>query len=198
MSERPAHSLPPDYFARKYAADPDPWDFATSAYEADKYAATLNALPAPRYRQVLELGCSIGVLTERLADRADALLALDVVEEALAQARRRCAHLPHVVFARRAVPAAFPGGRFDLVLMSEVGYYLNRDDLCRTVELVTDALLPGGHFLLVHWTPGATDYPLTGDQVHDLALRHAGPRLRHCSAARAATYRLDLLERTPE
>ena len=68
MTRRPARSLPTAYFDRKYAFDPDPWGFATSAYEADKYRATLAALPRARYRRALEVGCSIGVLTERLAE----------------------------------------------------------------------------------------------------------------------------------
>ena len=42
---RPDHSLPPDYCEHVYAANADPWQFATSPYERDKYAATLAALP---------------------------------------------------------------------------------------------------------------------------------------------------------
>ena len=38
-------SLEPAYFEALYAADPDPWRFATSAYEREKYTATLAALP---------------------------------------------------------------------------------------------------------------------------------------------------------
>jgi len=64
-------SLPPGYFDALYAASPDPWAFETSAYERAKYAATLDALPARRYRRALEVGCSIGVLTRQLADRCD-------------------------------------------------------------------------------------------------------------------------------
>lgn len=59
---RHATSLPPDYFDVRYAADPDPWNFAGSPYERDKYAATLAALPRERYASALEVGCSIGVL----------------------------------------------------------------------------------------------------------------------------------------
>ena len=39
MSRRTA-SIPADYFNTLYARDPDPWQFATSPYEAEKYAAT--------------------------------------------------------------------------------------------------------------------------------------------------------------
>ena len=69
-------SLPAGYFEALYAAAPDPWDFEGSDYERGKYAATLAALPQPRYARALEVGCSIGVLTALLAPRCDRLLAV--------------------------------------------------------------------------------------------------------------------------
>ncbi|RYI86437.1 MAG: hypothetical protein EON47_22590, partial [Acetobacteraceae bacterium] len=79
-------TLPATYFDALYAATPDPWAFASSDYEREKYAATLAALPRPHYARVLEIGCSIGVLTRMLAGRGDAVVALDVAETALAAA----------------------------------------------------------------------------------------------------------------
>jgi len=191
MSDRP--SLPPAYFEDVYGANADPWCFETSPYEAAKYAATLAALPRSRYSRAFEIGCSIGVLTERLGARCDDLLAVDVVESVLARARDRCAHLPHVRFARLRVPEAFPDGQFDLILVSEVGYYWSRDDLARSRERIMTALAPAGHLLLVHWTPPVHDYPLTGDEVHDTFL--VVPELRHLEGRREERYRLDLFER---
>ena len=192
-------SLPPEYFDRVYGANTDPWNFATSPYEAAKYAATLAALPVPRYERALEIGCSIGVFTAQLAGRCDALLSLDVAEAALAQARARCAHQTHVRFERRAVPAEFPAaaGPWDLVLVSEVGYYLNLDDLRRLRAQVTASLRPGGDLLLVHWTPRVHDYPLTGDQVHETFLERVGEggELLHANGTRAERYRLDRFRR---
>lgn len=77
-------SVPPSYFEELYRADPDPWQFATSSYEAQKYAVTLAALPKQRYRSALEIGGSIGILTEKLAAHCDALLSIDVSETAQA------------------------------------------------------------------------------------------------------------------
>ncbi|WP_336492321.1 class I SAM-dependent methyltransferase [Methylobacterium nigriterrae] len=86
-------SLPPSYFDERYARNPDPWEFATSAYERTKYAVTLNALPQVRYDSALEVGCSIGVLTKALAARCNTVVGLDVAEAALTQARERCRDL---------------------------------------------------------------------------------------------------------
>jgi SAM-dependent methyltransferase len=163
---RPANSLPPGYFEAIYARDPDPWRFADSAYERAKYDATLAALPRPRYARALEVGCSIGVLTQDLAPRCDALLALDAAEAPLEAARTRCAGLPQIAFQTMLVPGDWPvdAAPFDLILLSEVVYYLDPADVVRLAGRVRDTLAPGGEVLLVHWT-GATDYPLSGDEA---------------------------------
>ena len=192
---RPGSSLPPAYFHDVYRANPDPWGFESSPYEAAKYAATLAALPRDRYRRAFEIGCSIGVLTERLAARCDDLLAVDVVEDVLDRARVRTRHLANVQFARMRVPAEFPAGRFDLILVSEVGYYWSGDDLAEARRRIVAALAPAGHLLLVHWTPVVPDYPLTGDEVHEHVLATAGDDLRHRAGRREERYRLDLFER---
>ncbi len=197
-------SLPPSYFDDVYAASADPWGFETSPYEAAKYDATLAALPRARYGSAFEAGGSIGVLTRRLADRCDALLSADVSDVAIAQARARCADVPHVRIERRVLPAEFPeraedGAPFDLVVVSEVGYYFSADDLAAFRAACARALAPphpggaGGTLLLVHWTAPVHDYPLTGDAVHDAFL--ADPAFRHVAGSRAPEYRLDVLER---
>lgn len=191
-----ARSLPPRYFEAMYRRDPDPWDFATSAYEEAKYAATLDALPRQRYERAFEIGCSIGVLTRRLAPRCDALLSVDVSERALAEARTRCQGFDHVRFEQMRVPEAFPDETFDLVLLSEVGYYWSRRDLGRARRRITACLAPQGHLLLVHWTPYVEDYPLTGDAVHEHFLQEGPPALRPLHGFSAERYRLDLFERT--
>ncbi len=190
---RPAHTLPADYFDRLYAEHADPWDYETSPYEAAKYAATLAALPHPRYGSALEIGCSIGVLTERLAARCDRLLALDGAADALARARARCRHLGHVRFERRFVPDDFPTGHFDLVVLSEVGYYLPPDDLALLRDRIADGLRQGGHLALVHWLPAVPGCALTGNDVHAAFLRDH--RFRSIADSREEQYRLDVLKR---
>lgn len=194
---RPGETLPAEYFERIYEEHADPWEFETSPYEAEKYAATLAALPRERYRAAFEIGCSIGVLTARLAPRCDALLAVDLSERALAQARERCRGLPRVTLRRLAVPDEYPAGHFDLTLVSEVGYYWSRADLDLARRRIVAGLAPDGHLLLVHFTPPVHDYPLTGDEVHEafLAAAGAGEGLRHLGGSRAERYRLDLFAR---
>lgn len=188
-------SLPPSYFEQLYAADPDPWKFETSEYEAQKYAATLAALPKAEYRSAFEIGGSIGVLTEKLAPRCRSLLSVDVSPQAQARARDRCRHLTQVSFEIMQVPHQYPECTFDLTLVSEVGYYWGHQDLPKAQQLIARHLEPGGHLLLVHWTPKTRDYPLTGDQVHEAFLAQVGSVFRSLVSQREERYRLDLLER---
>jgi predicted TPR repeat methyltransferase len=154
----------PAFFDEIYAEDPDPWKFETSAYEQAKYDATIAALQSRHFANGLEIGCSIGVLTERLAPHVDDLLAIDVATAALDRARERARHLTNVAFERREVPEEYPDGAYDLVVVSEVLYYLDPpafDATCDAIERTLD-----GTLLAVHWRPDAPRYPLTGDAVH--------------------------------
>ncbi len=190
-------SLPPGYFDSVYAANADPWHFATSEYERTKYAATLAALPQPHFERAFEIGCSIGVLTGLLAQRCSELLAVDVSDAALQKAHQRLHAQPNVQLQKMAVPQDFPDGDFDLVMLSEVGYYWALPDLKRAAQRITGALRMGAALVLVHWTPPVHDYPLSGDAVHDyfMALSGGQQPLRHVSAHRHASYRIDVFQR---
>jgi trans-aconitate methyltransferase len=193
MSElRP--TLKPDHFDALYAANPDPWNFAASPYERTKYTLTLDAIPKSRSPSALEVGCSIGVLTRLLASRCDSLLAVDAAQAPLVEARRRCADLPGVRFEQMFVPEQWPGGVFDLILLSEVVYYLSREDVGRLATSVTHSLAPVGSVILVHWT-GSTDYPLSGDEAVALFIERMGSARVVGRADRYAEFRLDVLSR---
>lgn len=186
-------TLPTAFFDDFYAGNPDPWNFATSGYERDKYAATLAALPRARYASAFEVGCSIGVLTRRLAERCGRLLSIDAAEAPLSQARSRNADAPWVEIRRARVPEDWPRGQsFDLILLSEVLYYFSREDLARLAKLVLETLQPGGDLALVHWLP-ATSYPMTGDEAVLAFTELAGDTLKPIGSAREELYRLDVL-----
>lgn len=162
----PLASLTAGFFDEFYAGSPDPWGFETRWYEARKRAVTLAALPLPRYGAALELGCSIGVLSRDLADRCDTLLATDINEQALAVARDRLAGLPGVTVERRTLPSDWPAGTFDLVVLSEIGYYCSPADLAELLERCRQSLGPNGALVACHWRHPVGEYPLGGDEVH--------------------------------
>lgn len=90
------------------------------------------------------------------------------------------------------VPAGFPDGRFELIVLSEVLYYLQESDLDRLAAQCADALSPGGEIVLCHWL-GETDYPLPGREASDRFARTMLMRLPARTILREGTYRLEQL-----
>lgn len=149
-----------------HSREPDPWKYTTSWYERRKRALTLAALPSEHYSAALEIGCSIGTLTEDLAPRCTSLLAVDASGAALAQAAQRLAPFPGVTAMQLTLPAEWPAGNYDLVVVSEVGYYLAAAELDALIEKTRDSILPGGTLLLCHWRHPISGWELDGEAVH--------------------------------
>jgi LmbE family N-acetylglucosaminyl deacetylase/SAM-dependent methyltransferase len=182
-------------FDAAYARDEDPWRVTTRWYERRKRLATLAALPDERYGRALEIGCSIGVTTAGLAERVDELLAVDVAPTAVARARDRLADAPHVRLEVRDVGADWPAGAFDLVVMSEVGYYLDDDALDRVLAALPGALGQSGTLVACHWRHPEGDFRRTGDEVH---ARLAGvPGLTRVLRHEEADFLLEVLSADP-
>jgi protein-L-isoaspartate O-methyltransferase len=188
-------SLTTDFFEDLYKENPDPWQFETSEYEAQKYAATLDALPHTLYQSGFEIGGSIGILTKKLARRCQSLLSVDVSKIAQDQARQRCQTFSNINFQMMSVPQEFPNGYFDLIILSEVGYYWSWEDLSKAQTLILEHLQSQGHLLLVHWIVDAKELPLTGAEVHDSFLRLVPHQLNHLQSLSEEKYRLDLFEK---
>jgi SAM-dependent methyltransferase len=191
---RSGRTVPGAYFEAEYRRNGDPWNYAGSPYEAAKYAASIEALPQPRFRRALELGCSIGVFTRMLSSRCDELVAVDVSGDALRQARLRCADRANVRFRQLDLTEdSLPDGCFDLIAFCEIGFYFGPDDFARVHDAIAERLSPGGSLLLVHWTPLVDGHAQTADDVHEAFLSDA--RLQAGTSAREPTYRLDVLRR---
>jgi SAM-dependent methyltransferase len=170
--------LDPAYFDDMYAASADPWGFTTRWYEKRKYAITLGMLPYESYADAFEPGCSIGIMTEQLAARCERLLSCDVAAAAVKAAAERTAGLPGVRVEQRVLPGDWPPGDFDLIVFSEFLYYFGGGDLQRVLDLATAALRPGGSLIAVHWRHPVSEYPRSGDEVHQaLAARAELSRL---------------------
>ncbi len=180
-----------DTFDRIHTRAPDPWDVETSPYEREKYDRTLATIPLPHPPSLLEIGCSIGAQTVRLAERTHALLALDISAEAVTRARQRCAHLSHVTIRQARIPQDWPPGLFDQIVISEMLYFLDREDVASAARLAAGSLTRNGAILLVNWT-GHTDSPTTGDEAAELFIDTA-KFLRH-TGSRQTNYRIDLLQ----
>jgi hypothetical protein len=180
------------YFDEIYRTDVDPWGFESSWYEQRKYALTMAALPEPHYGSAFEPGCSVGVLSALLAPRCDRLLATDIVPAVLDRAGERCRALPTAHFEVRAIPEAWPPGPFDLVVLSEIGYYFDGPALDQILFQLSATTTPSATVVGVHWR-GETNYPLTGDETH--ALIDQRPELRRIAHHLEPEFVLDVWSR---
>lgn len=182
-----------NYFEELYRENPDPWNFASSPYELEKYRHTLDALSQRQFEHALEIGCSIGVFTEMLSPYCRQLLAIDLCEEPLIAARQRLHDKPWVSFMQAKVPDQYPPGSYDLIVLSEVGYYLGPEELSHTRSLLYSSLAESGILCLVHWRPAIAGCTFTGDEVHRFLGDTDG--LRTVDSTCNAQYRIDILKR---
>lgn len=155
-----------DHFDRLYRTWDDPWDYQTSPYEAAKYAATLAALTRRRYAFAIEAGCSIGVLSALLAPLCNRLLAVDMVGHAVERAAARLAPHSGARAVRATLPGDWPQGSFDLILLSELVYYLKAPEIDALARCVARDASAGAECVLVHYQ-GETETDISPDAARD-------------------------------
>lgn len=164
------------HFDAEHTRDPDPWGVTSRWYEVRKRRLLLDSLPDERYGRVLELGCSIGVLTAELAERCDALRAIDLSQAAVDLARERVRDRPHVTVEQGDLLTALDddADETDLVVLSEVGYYLSEAELDALTTRIRKALKDTGTLVALHWRYPEGDYRQSGDAVHERLARESG------------------------
>lgn len=156
------------YFEGLFRGNNDPWGFRQRWYEQRKRLVTLAALPRPHYRAIFEPGCANGELSAALAERCDRLLCCDTSAAAANLARTRLSLFDHAEVRHGRLPGDWPEEKFDLIVFSEIGYYLDRQDLTEVIHRISDSLTADGQLLACHWRPPIEGCPLNARQVHDM------------------------------
>lgn len=182
-------------FEAKYRQSQDPWNFAGSPYERDRYQVTLRSLMRRHYRRAFEPACSVGELTAGLATRCGEVLAIDIAPSAVERARERCAHLSNVAISCADLGAQCPAGPFDLIVFSELGYYFSRSKLKQVAQTLSASLDMGGELIAVHWLGDSEDHRLHGDEVHSVLGAALAPSCTWIKGARRPGFRLDTWRR---
>ncbi|WEK28915.1 MAG: SAM-dependent methyltransferase [Candidatus Pseudomonas phytovorans] len=165
-------SLNAQYFADLYADSDDPWAFRTRWYERRKRDLLLASLPRQRYERVFEPGCANGELSVLLAERCDSLLCQDIDPTAVGLARQRLNTAQHASVEQGHLPGDWPGGQFDLIVLSEIGYYLDPADWLQVIEQSVASLTGDGGLLACHWRHPIVGCPQDGREVHALLAKH--------------------------
>jgi hypothetical protein len=133
------------------------------------------------------------VLTERLAAHCDEVYAIDFSPSASAQAQVRCARLPQVEVRCAALPEGTPAKDFDVLALSEIGYYFTPQDWRRVCAALINRIARGATVLAAHWLGQSQDHRMSGDEVHEILLSHTMLRIEHTE--RHPNMRLDRLVR---
>lgn len=141
-----------DGFEKKFRGNIDPWGYTTSPFERYKRSVLLRACGCRTYGRGLELACAIGETTRCLARRCLRLMAVDSSATALREARRRTRNNPRVVIRRAILPEQTPRGPFDLIVVSEIAYYLRPHALTELLRRLSVALSPSGRIVVLHHT----------------------------------------------
>lgn len=162
------------YFDQLFDGNDDPWAFKQRWYERRKRALTLAALPRERYARIFEPGCANGVLSAELATRCDRFVGCDTAAAAVDLARQRLGDFPRAEVIQARLPQQWPEGRFDLIVFSELGYYLSLDDLHRWIDRALASLTDDGQVLACHWRTPIDGCPLNAEQVHGALSQRLG------------------------
>lgn len=168
----PPDPSPHAHFEALYAADEDPWGVRGTWYEQRKRAVLLASLAKPRYRSAFEPGCGNGEMSAALAPRCERLLACDGAASALVAAQRRLASIDagHVELAQRDLPSGWPArAKFDLIIMSELGYYFDAAALAKMFALARANLMIDGELVLCHYLHDFDDRVTPTAAVHAAA-----------------------------
>lgn len=150
VDETPAEAGPltPDYWETVFDKE-DPWAY-DNPYETLKYEQTLDAIPG-MVGMALEIACAEGHFTRLLAGRVRQLVATDISATAVERARQRCRDLSNLSFAVLDVLTdPLPAGQ-DLIVCSEMLYYIeDADEIALIADRIAAALSPGGMLVMTH------------------------------------------------
>jgi hypothetical protein len=144
-------------------------------YERGKRALVLDALSTHRFDIAWAWGCGNAPLVADLAERSTRLHASDLSRRALRQAALQIRDDAHVQLECATPPRTWPAGRFDLILMDEVGFHLDDRDFVLALARLRESLASGGLLVACHWDGPFDGARRTGDQVHAALRTVFGP-----------------------
>ena len=182
-------------FDAMYRRQADPWSLRTAWYERRKLDILMASLPQARYRHALDLGCGEGEAVRRLAGRCDRVHAVDGSPAAVArcQAWAEETGATHVGACVLQLPRQWPAGtrgQVDLLVVSELAYYLGDDDLALFLDHCLDTLAPDGDWAMCHYTRDFHDRRQPTERLHDAL--HRLPGLRRIVTHDDVQFRLDI------
>lgn len=167
-----ADGYPEAYFDVLYQGNSDPWQYQTRWYEKRKRDMCLAALPQANYINGVELGCGNGVFSEFLAGRCQSLLSIDGNQKAVQLAKQRLVNHSNIKVVQGVIPQVLAEAPinnnqpYDLIVISEVLYYLPLADIDKVISWIEQSLALKGTLLCCHWRYEIKGFVMTGESVH--------------------------------
>ena len=129
-----------------YAVE-DPWHIRTDPDELKKTMEILKHLRNEKYGIGMDMGCGEGFFTEMYADHCDLMLGCDISNVAIRRARK---NHRSVNFFQWDIRKGIPNlkNKLDLIICSEVLYYLPPEDCRKVAKNIYGMLKPGGHLII--------------------------------------------------
>jgi len=139
-----------DYYERLYTLHREPWNYSKRGAEILRYALIIDCLKAiqPRFNVVLDIGCGLGQLTQKLIEISQELLAIDVSPAAVSRAAGAVKN-PKVRFLAAKLPGMpFAHSQFDLIVSADGIYEFVPDEMKdAAISDISRTLKPGGYAL---------------------------------------------------
>ena len=134
----------------------------------------------------MELGCGNGALAEHLAPICEHYIGIDGVERAVVAARET---LPGARFVNRMFPCKLPDGDHDLIVLSEILYFLDEQDIGMLADQISTSW-PEAEIICVTYL-GETGHSLQGEEALHLFAQSLGPAFAFTTLKRTSGYRID-------
>ena len=164
-----------------YTQRPDPWGSILSFYQQQKYKTLLSFISSRRYSNAIDIGCGLGLFTRQLAGVADHVLGIDISETAIREACRLSNGASSIRFQCNNLYDLRADEPFDLVIISDVLYYLSpfSDERIKAARSVIERFLtPKGILLLAdHYFFGFDKNSKVTRRIHDSFLGTESLRL---------------------
>lgn len=160
------------YFDGIYADSDDPWHYLNRWYERRKRMLTLAVLQQPHYRRAIELGCANGILSHQLASRTSRLMCIDGHPRAVKLARENLQAYSHVEVLQAHIPDGLPRQEYDLIVISEVAYYLDQAQLEKLLAWALRYSHARTEILLCHWKYPIEGFELNSAYIHQFFAQH--------------------------
>ena len=156
------------YFASLYSRDKDPYKVQTRWYEKRKIQLLLGSLPKERYEYAFEPGVGVGALSQPLSERCERLIVSDLNEKAIRSTKDALKKAKNVDYIVSAIPAYWPPEetRFDLIVLSEILYFLDEIELEEVIDKCQQSLLPSGNIVICNWKHAFTQRKLSTEFIH--------------------------------